>query len=201
MVFNNSYLYGEGEGSDDEEKTNNLIKKEIQDILNTDYGQGPIKLTNTPLVLSKRRKNVETYKKKFIKRIQNRKLAQLEDELLDEDLLLKNRKKNQETEEQLRREEIRDKRIYEFFAKIQELKKNNIEINTFIDKQIEQNKEVTNKDKDVGRLNFFLQEFNHNRIRAKYEIDMRHKKIGFLSPIIFSSPNDTFNLKKNINIK
>jgi hypothetical protein len=53
----------------------------------------------------------------------------------------------------------------------------------------------------VGRLNFFLQEFNHNRIRAKYEIDMRHKKIGFLSPIIFSSPNDTFYLKKNINIK
>ena len=63
---------------------------------------------------------------------------------------------------------------------------NEANINAFIDQQIEENI----KTKNHQRLYQFLEEFNLNRTRAKFNSDNNNKKIGFLSPIIFTSPNE-----------
>ena len=55
LIYNNSYLFNENENYDDN-KSNLLIKKEIQDILNTDYGNIPINIVNTSIFISSRKK-------------------------------------------------------------------------------------------------------------------------------------------------
>ena len=69
----------------------------------------------------------------------------------------------------------------------------------FINQQIEQNKEIP-KEKNGGRLNIFLQDFHYNRFRAKYETDSKNKRFGYISPIIFTFPNETYN-KNSIYMK
>ena len=210
LIYNNLYLYKDNE-SDDENKHNLIIKKEIKDILNTDFGENPKIIKNTSILFSRRRKT-EKYnnQRQFLKKKAktNRTFLKLNDEILDEKLLLKNKLKNKELEEKLKIEEKRDKKIYQFFAKIQKLKKiistaninnDDDEINLFIDKQIDNNDEMP-KDKLVGRLNFFLKELNLNRIRIKCNKKLKNKNLGFLSPIIFTSPSETsFNLSNNKN--
>ena len=202
LIYNNSYLFKEND-SDDENTSNSIIKKEIQEILNFDYGNTPTKIKKTPFLISKKRKKFQNIApKEFIKKRETLKFLRINDEELDVEMLLKNKKRNEELEEQLKKEEIRDKKIYDFFAKIQKLKKGNVlnnddEINSFIDQQIELNNEIP-RDKNGGRLNIFLQDFQSNRIRAKYNFNLKYKKIGYISPIIFTSPNETYNFKRNI---
>ena len=202
LIYNNSYLLKD-DNSDDENKSNSLIKKEIQEILNTDYGQKTIKIPTSCSPLVSRRRKFEKYsKKKFVKRASNRFLLKLDDELLDKEILLKFRKKDEELEKELIKEKMRDQKIYEFFAKIQRLKKgktniDNDELDLFIDQQIDQNNEIP-KEKNGGRLNIFLQEFQSSRIRAKYDFNLKNKKIGCLSPIIFTYPNKTNIIDKNL---
>ena len=203
LIFNNSYLFKDNE-SDEDKKNDLLIKKEIQEILQTDYGNTPRKISDKGIFFSRRRKMHADAKKSYQKKSSNIKLMILNDELLDEELLLKYKKRDEEEEEQLKKEEIRDKKIYEFFSKIQKLKNkkfdNDEELDTFINQQIERNNEI-GKDKNGGRLNVFLQEFHYNRKKAKYALDIRSKKIGFLSPIIFTSPNETFHKDSINNLK
>ena len=200
LIYNNAYLFKNNE-NDEENKTNLRIKKEIQDILNTDYGNIPIKLADTTILNSiRRKKNPGTIKRKYVKRTTNRNFIRLNDEKLDEELLLKNVIRYKESEEQLKKEEIRDKKIYDFFSQIQKLKKNKYnELDIFINQQMELNNEIP-IDKNGGRLNIFLQDFHLNRNRAKYQIDLRNKRFGFLSPIVFTSPNDIYQ-KNSIYIK
>ena len=204
LIYNNLYLFKDNESDDDNNKSNLLIKKEIQDILNTDYGNIPLKINDTTVLISRRRRKENTNtKRNYVKRKNNRVLLKINDELLNEEILLKNKRLNEELEEEMKREKMRDKKIYEFFEKIQRLKKsmttnNDDELNSFIDKQIEQNNEIP-KEKNGGRLNIFLQEFLSNRMRSKLEFNIKNKRIGFLSPIIFTSPNETYNFNKNVN--
>ena len=202
LIYNNLYLFKE-KGDSDDEKTDKLIKKEIQDILNTDYGNISIdadRAKNDPF-LEKRRKYNNEIKKKFVKiKGKDNDLIQLKDELLNEEILKSLRKESKLIDDKLKEEEIRDKRIYQFFAQIQKLKKrqyknNEDEINSFIDQQIENNIDIL-KEKDDGRLNFFLQEFNLNRIRAKFAFNSKYKKIGYISPIIFTSRNENLNMSQ-----
>ena len=86
------------------------IKKEIKDILSTNYGNIPIKLTDTSILFSRRRKFQGIIKRKYVKRNTNRKLIQLNDEKLDEELIRIYEQRNKELEEQLKKEEIRDKK-------------------------------------------------------------------------------------------
>ena len=202
LIYNNLYLFKD-KGDSDDEKTDKLIKKEIQDILNTDYGNIPKESepTKNPPFLEKRRKYINEVKKKFMKiKGKDSKLIYLKDEILNEELLKSFRKNSKAIEEKLKEDEIRDKKIYQFFAQIQKLKKNQYknnqdEINSFIDHQIENNNDII-KEKDDGRLNFFLEEFNLNRMRAKYAFNSKNKRIGYISPIIFTSPNENFNMSQ-----
>ena len=193
LIYNNLYLFKDNDSDND--KTNMQIKKEIYDILNTDYGNINNEARENNMMLEKRRKIKKEEKKKFIKIKKNDKpLARLKDEILNEEILKKLQKKDEKREKQTEKEDIRDKKIYEFFAKIQRLKRrqnlDNInEINSFIDEQIELNNEIP-KEKDDGRLNTFLQEFLYQRSREKYAFDMKNKRITYMSPITFTSPHE-----------
>jgi hypothetical protein len=207
LIYNNSYLFKENDSDSDDDKnqSNVLIKKEIQDILNTDYGKEPIKISDSTIFVSRRRKKEEYIKRNYVKRKTNRMLLKINDELLNEETLLKKKKLKEESEEEMKKEKIRDKKIYEFFEKIQRLKKGTSinyddELNLFIDKQIEQNNEIP-KEKNGGRLNIFLQDFLSNRIMAKFNSNLKNKRIAFLSPIIFTSPNETYILNKSENYR
>ena len=186
----------------DDEPKNNPIRKEINDILNTDYSLISIN-TNTPSKTRVKRKRVQTYiKKKYVKRKSGLFSLKIKDEGEDKEYVLQMQKKREEMEEELKKEKLRDQKIYEFFERIQRLKKTcankfEFELNSFIDEQIEKKPEVE-KDANGGRLNLFLQDFQSNRIRAKYNVTLKNKKYGFISPIIFTSPNESniFKMKK-----
>ena len=193
LVYNNLYLYKDNDSDND--KTDMQIKKEIYDILNTDYGNISNDAGENNMFLEKRRKVKKEEKKKFIKIKKNdRPLARLTDEKLDVEIFKKLQKKDEIRDKKTEMEEIRDKKIYEFFAKIQRLKRrqnldNQNEINSFIDEQIELNNEIP-KEKDDGRLNSFLQEFLYQRGREKYACEMKNKRITYMSPITFTSPHE-----------
>jgi hypothetical protein len=193
LIYNNLYLFKDNDSDND--NTNMEIKKEIFDILNTDYGNVSNDAEENNMFLEKRRKVKKEEKKKFIKIKKNDKpLARLKDEMLNEEILKKFQKKEEIRDKQTEKEDNRDKKIYEFFAKIQRLKRkqnldNQNDINSFIDEQIELNNEIP-KDKEDGRLNTFLQEFLYQRNREKYAFDMKNKRIAFMSPITFTSPHE-----------
>ena len=202
LIYNNLYLLDEKDESDDD--SNIIIKKEIQDILNTDYGNVQTNIPETEAFLVKRRK-IEDEKKVYEKKQIDRLLLELKDEKLDEDMLNTARKRGEEIEAQLEKEskieEIKEKRLYEFFSKIQKLKNkmssnNDDELNKFIDNQIELNSDIQ-KEKNRARLNYFIQDFHYNRIKAKYAFNIINKKIGYISPIIFTSPNDNCFMTQN----
>lgn len=68
LFYNNPYLFKEND-SDDENTTNSIIKKEIQEILNTDYANTPTKIIKTPFLFSKKRKKAPyVVQKEFIKK-------------------------------------------------------------------------------------------------------------------------------------
>ena len=188
LIYDSSYLFKKLEPD------NVNIKKEIQDIINTDYGQSFFfKKTEEPIK--------HTYKKKKRDSMDLRQNAlfreMISKDKLTEDELERLRRKQMEMEELKRKQELRDKRLYDFFARIQKLKDGKLdnfeeELNNLIDEQLD------NSDKDKiqmeMRLNSFMRNFQLNRVKEKFYSDFKHKRIGFISPIIFKS--DSFN---NIN--
>ena len=103
---------------------------------------------------------------------------------------------------ELEKEKERDRKLYDFFSKIQKLKKrkdsyNQEMVNKFIDQQIDANIRL----RQHQRLYYFLEEFNFNRMRAKHYSFTNNKKIGYISPIIFTSPNENSSLTNFANSK
>ena len=194
LIYNNSYLFKDNH-SDDDEQNNFLIRKEIQEILNKEYND-MIKAKKEEIKKEKKRKNKEVYLAKkvpFKKKAVKRNIIRIIDDTIGEPIP----KKNINTEDNLReieKEKERDKKLYEFFGKIQKLKKRNSlnqeKLNKFIDEQIEERY----KNKNHQRLFQFLEDFNLNRIVAKNCNNYNNKRIGFISPIIFTSPNEGSNV-------
>ena len=193
LIYNNSYLYKDNH-SDYEEQNKFIIKKEIQEILNKEYNE-MIKAKKEEIIKEKKRKNREFYftkKVPFKKRtIRRNNIVRLTDEIINVDLLNKNNIDKEALKMELEKEKERDKKIYEFFGKIQKLKKykrNSLDedkLNQFLDQQIEEKL----RNKTHQRLYNFLEEFNLNRLRGKKNNYSHNKRIGFVSPIIFTSPN------------
>ena len=182
LVYDNSYMFKKGK------KKQFILRKEVQDILNTDYGADYNKFKIR--IDAKRKK---TIKKKKGKIITNSKKTLMEVEDFSEHEIPEEEKRVQimkETEEQKMIEEMRDKRLQEFFKKIQKLKSGNFanfeeELNSLIEEQYDH--DVIVKEKKEMRMNSFMKEFIFSRVKAKYNSDFRNKQIGFISPIIFSS--------------
>ena len=202
LIYNNSYLYRDNH-SDNEEHHTYIIKKEIQDILDKEYNE-IIKAKKEEIFREKKRKEREVFFKKkaqFKKKTQKRQIIKLIDDPINEELN-KNNVVNEEIKKELEKEKERDRKMYEFFGKIQKLKKRRDSFDVekvyqFIDQEIEKNIMLKNKQ----RLHHFLEDFNLNRIRAKNTSVSNNKRIGFLSPIIFISPNENNSLTNYINYK
>ena len=91
-------------------------------------------------------------------------------------------------EEKERIEEFRDKRLQDFFRRIQKLKNGKFknfeeELNNLIDEQIDQ-AEIDRENKEM-RMNSFMKEFQFNRVKSKFNSDYKNKQIGYISPFIF----------------
>ena len=67
---------------------------------------------------------------------------------------------------------------------------NQEKLNKFIDEQIEERY----RNKNHQRLFQFLEDFNLNRAVARNYNKSNIKRIGYISPIIFTSPNEGSNI-------
>ena len=192
LIYNNSYLFKDNH-SDNDEQNKLIVKKEIQEILDKEYNE-IIKRKKEEIFREKKRKEREVFLQKktpFKKKEQKRQIMRLVDEPINEVLLNKKKIDKEVDRKQLEKEKEIDKKMYEFFSKIQKLKKrrdsyDEEKLNKFIDQEIDK----TIKSRQKQRLYYFLEEFNLNRIRAKNVNVNNNKRLGFLSPIIFTSPNE-----------
>ena len=189
LIYDNSYLYKDNYS--DNEDNNFIIKKEIQDILNKEYNE-IIKAKKEEIFKEKKRKDREIFFKKkvpFKKKTKKRQILRIVDDSINEEVLNKKNVDEEAMKKELEKEKERDRKLYEFFGKIQNLKnrrdsQDENKLNKFIDHEIER----TLKSRTKQRLYYFLEEFNLNRMRARF--NSNYKKIGYLSPIIFTSPNE-----------
>ena len=190
LIYDNSYLFKKGK------KKQFKLRKEVIDILNTDYGQYYNK---------KKSSNSKEKKKKNSKKQKDKQLTVPKKSLLVKREMTKEEKDEEnerirlfkEMEEKQRLEEIREKRLYKFFERIQKLKNGEFknfeeELNFLIDEQLDQAKLA--KESKENRINSFLKELQFNRVKAKFNTDFKNKQIGFISPFIFI--NDKKNEKK-----
>ena len=189
LIFDNSYLFKKG-------KIKNFkLRKEVEEILNTDYGLYYLLYHEDLKELRKIKKKRKKKKKGNVIKVgyqrgsilTNEEMTQKDKEEQERRLRLL---KEEEDKEKL--EELKEKRLYDFFSRIQRLKNGKIknfeeELNQLIDEQLElvdntqQNKE--------SRMNYFLQEFQFNRLKSKYNSDYKTKRISYLSPLKFKSDN------------
>ena len=201
LIYNNAYLFKDNH-SDDDEGNNFIIKKEIEEILNKEYNE-MIKAKKEEIIKERKKKAKQINMNKkvpFKKKVMKRKIVRLTDDSTDE-ALLNNSNKLVDIKE-LEKEKERDRKLYDFFSKIQKLKKrkdsyNQEMVNKFIDQQIDANIRL----RQHQRLYYFLEEFNFNRMRAKHYSFTNNKKIGYISPIIFTSPNENSSLTNFVNSK
>ena len=202
LIYDNSYLFKDNHSDDDEQ--NIIIKKEIKDILDKEYNE-MIKAKKEEIFKEKKRKDREVFLKKkvpFKKKSQNRQILRLVDDPINEVLLNKNIIDKEALKKELEKEKELDKKMYDFFRKIQSLKNKRDSIdqdklNEFVDLEIEKNF----KNKNHLRLFNFLEHFNLNRTIAKNNSHSNNKRIGFLSPIIFTSPNENNSINNLLNFK
>ena len=192
LIYDNSYLFKDNYS--DNEGNNVIIKKEIQEILDKEYNE-IIKAKKEEFIREKKKKEREIFSKKkvpFKKKVHKRQIIKIVDEPVNEVVLNKNKVDEEAEKKELEKEKKRDRKLYEFFSKIQNLKNrrdshDEEKLNKFIDNEIEK----TLKNRTKQRLYYFLEEFNLNRMRHRFINN--NKKIGYLSPIIFTSPNENNN--------
>ena len=94
-----------------------------------------------------------------------------------------------EIEQNKLRKELKEKQLYDFFKKIQALKKGGNydlekEIELLIDKQLEK-MEYTKEKENENRVNNFMQDFDLNRIKNIYSKKFYSKRMHYMSPINF----------------
>lgn len=182
LVYDNSYLFKKSK------KKFFKLRKEVEEILNTDYG----------MYLQKKKKKLPEKKKKKIKKKTAKKLILPRRSILEKRELTKEEKDEEEErirlfremEEKQRLEEILDKKLQNFFERIQRLKEGKFtnfeeELNFLIEEQMNQ-AERAKKRKEM-RMNSFMKELQFNRVKAKYTMDFKNKQISFISPIVFTS--------------
>ena len=201
LIYNNAYLFKD-KHSDDDEQNKFIIRKEIQEILNKEYND-MIKAKKEEVVKERKRKNKELFLKKkvpFKKKSVKRRIIKIIDDSVNESI----QNQNINTEANLReieKEKERDKKLYEFFSKIQHLKKRNSlnqeKLDKFIDEQIDEKYRNRNR----LRLFQFLEDFNLNRAVARNFNKSNFQRIGYISPIIFTSPNEGSNISNSMNFK
>jgi hypothetical protein len=186
LIFDNSYLFKKG-------KVKHFkLRKEVEEILNTDYGLYYHGKSSSKKKGKRKKKSKKKGQSKMIKFPKSSIFHNVE--LTPEEMDEEERRQRliRDLEEKEKMEEMRDKRLYDFFARIQRLKNGKIknfeeELNLLIDEQIDEADRI--RVRKEARMNYFLQEFQLNRVKAKYNSDYKNKKFDYLSPIIFTMEN------------
>ena len=186
LIFDNSYLFKQSKIKQFK------LRKEVEDILNTDYGLNYHGKSGSKKKGKRKKKSKKKGKNKMTKFPKSSIFNDVELAPKEMDEEERRLRLLRDLEEKKKMEEIRDKRLYDFFAKIQRLKNGKIknfeeELNLLIEGQIDEADRI--RVKKETRLNYFLQEFQLFRIKAKYNSNYKNKKIGYLSPIIFTTEN------------
>ena len=184
LIYDNSYLFKN-------EKTDIPIKKEIQDIINSEYK--PIKELDNDN--NKFDANKKLFQKK-IKQQKNKPKAKKQTTLLEFKTDIEDSNKNlnqldEEEEKRKKKEQLSEQRLYDFFKKIQKLKKgitveDELNLDAFIDDELD--KKIRAKDiQREMRANNFLHDLNLSRKTSVYSNTFMTKKMRFMSPITFIS--------------
>ena len=102
------------------------------------------------------------------------------------------RQNNLKDIEEQKKEELKDKRLKEFFERIRKLKNGEFkdfdeELNQLIN-EIMDKKDVASKNKE-HRMNSFMQNFEYNRIKNNSKDKFYNKGFNFVSPIRFICDN------------
>ena len=186
LIFDNSYLFKKGKLKKFQ------LRKEVEEILNTDYGLYYHGKSGSKKKGKKKKRSKKKDRNKMIKFPKSSIFNNVE--LTQEEIDEEERRQRllKELEEKERMEELRDKRLYDFFSRIQRLKNGKIknfeeELNLLIEEQIDEADRI--RVRKEARMNYFLQEFQFNRVKAKYNSDYKNKKYDYLSPIIFTTEN------------
>ena len=185
LIYDNTYLL---KNKDNNQKTPK-IKKEIEDIINSDSSNRRASVIN---IIDKNEiyknliipKDLITYtKKNFKKNKDGRRFCMI---CLKPE---KEEKKNIRKDSTDEKSKIFEKRLYDFFAKIQKLKNkgDDEELKLLIDEEID--KLEAHDIKREMRMNTFYQKFQYNRNNMMLEnkFKLKRSKLRFMSPIIFSS--------------
>ncbi len=195
LIFDNSYLLKNNKNNPEEVIK---LRKEVEEILRTDYSKIKkiLKKTDVAKKLQIIKKEQRLKKRAFSKRKKQPKVKNtllctddMEDKQ-DEEEIKRKQKEKEEEEEKKRQENLKKRRLYDFFEKIQNLKNGNVsdfelELDNLIDEQMEQ---MGGKiEANEQRKNNFMQDFYLNRVKAKFTMNFRQKTIGYMSPIIFST--------------
>ena len=95
------------------------------------------------------------------------------------------------------RKELKEKQLYDFFKKIQTLKKGGNydlekEMEILIDKQLEK-MEYTKEKENESRVNNFMQDFDLNRIKNTFSKKFYSKRMHYMSPINFFTKHNEDN--------
>ena len=186
LIFDNSYLFKKGKIKKFK------LRKEVEEILNTDYGlyyHGKSGSKKKGKRKKKSKKNGKNIMQKFPKSSIFNNVELTQEEMEDEE---RRQRLLRDLEEKEKMEEMREKRLYDFFARIQRLKNGKIknfeeELNLLINEQIDEADRI--RARKEARMNYFLQEFQLNRVKAKYFSDYKNKKLDYLSPLIFTTEN------------
>ena len=194
LIYDNSYLFKNVKGPEGK------IKNEVLDLINSTPNNDGKRKNDEEIFLSRtnsrasrksHRSKLNARKRKFKKIEGTQGLTNLFKDDEDENVGIEESKRKEELENLRKKEEIRDKKLYEFFARVQRLKylnenltESNEEFNNLIDMQIQ---EIENdKVKIETRINNFMQNFKINRMKYQSTKDFVNKKYIFTSPIKFS---------------
>ena len=189
LIYDNSYLFKK------EKRKEYKIRKEVEDLLNKEYNQflqKEYKRSDHRLIsLITKRKKIEKKKKSTRIKYKNPKLKKLQMQEENDEVEIK--EKNLKDIEEQKKEELKDKKLKQFFERIRRLKNGEFkdfdeELNQLIN-EIMDKKDVVSKNKE-NRMNSFMQNFEFNRIKNKAKDKYYNKGYNFISPIRFISDNN-----------
>ena len=193
LTFNNSYLLK------NRPKVDFVIKKEIIDILNDE----PKNLNK-----NERSKHPRNKRKLLKKNTLNLEKINNDIDINDSKNELDNHNDKNNlceiknyftlTEEEEREQNLRDKKLYDFFAKVQKLKNSKDLLNDDIDEILNEQIDWTdfNNHKLEDRINNFVKALHVNRVKYKYDSFFKQKGINYISPIRFKQGNHNILDKK-----
>ena len=202
LIYDNSYMFSK-------HQKNVEIRDEVLKIMNTNYALVNDNNSNTSTINDKSSYYSSTnrkiqQKKKYKKKNQNMSrrtsIFDINDSIEKKKLIEKKneeerirreeeaKRKQKEMEDTQKREEIFDKKLYEFFDKIKKMKNHDGNYEDELEKLIDEKANNLDDAKEI-RINSFIHKLRLNREKEKFFSKFQNKRLGYSSPLIFTMNN------------